>query len=99
MKLVTLVPGQPVGLSTDRKEGMGMARAYLKICVEAGMERNVCDSLRKLPVVKAADMTTGDQDIIAIVEAANYETLLKAIVEQMRQIDGISSTSTSLVLD
>jgi len=83
----------------DKKEGMGMAKAYLKICVDAGMERQVCDSLRKLPVVKAADMTTGDQDVIAIVEAPNYETLLRAIVEQMRQIEGISSTSTSLVLE
>ncbi len=76
-----------------------MARAYLKICVDAGMERNVCDSLKKLPVVKVADMTTGDQDIIAVVEAPSYEALLRAIVEQMRQIDGISSTSTSLVLE
>ena len=76
-----------------------MAKAYLKICVDAGMEKKVCSSLKKLPIVKTADMTTGDQDIIAIVEAPSYEALLKAIVEQMRQIEGISSTSTSLVLD
>lgn len=76
-----------------------MAKAYLKILVEAGMERAVCDSLRKLPEVKSADLTTGDQDIIAVVESSGYETLLRTIVEKLRHIKGIASTSTSLVLD
>lgn len=76
-----------------------MAKAYLKISVEAGKEREVCSSLKKLARVKSADLTTGDQDIIAVVEASNYEALLKTIVEETRKIEGITSTSTSLVLD
>ena len=76
-----------------------MAKAYLKISVEAGMEKNVCSALRKISEVKTADLTTGDQDIIAVIEASSYETLLKTIVEEMRKIKGISSTSTSLVLE
>jgi DNA-binding Lrp family transcriptional regulator len=76
-----------------------MAKAYLKISVEAGKEREIHRALKKIPEVKTADLTTGDQDIIAIIEAQSYETLLKTIVEKMRSIDGISSTSTSLVLD
>ncbi len=76
-----------------------MAKAYLKISVEAGMEREVCEALRKVPEVKTADLTTGDQDIIAMLEASSYETLLKIIVEEMRRIRGVSSTSTSLVLE
>lgn len=76
-----------------------MAKAYLKISVDAGMEREVCSSLKKLSEVKSADLTTGDQDIIAVIEAGSYEALLKTIVEELRQVKGISSTSTSLVLD
>ena len=76
-----------------------MAKAYLKISVETGMEREVCEALRKVPEVKTADLTTGDQDIIAMLEASSYETLLKIIVEEMRRIRGVSSTSTSLVLE
>jgi len=76
-----------------------LAKAYLKISVEAGEERNVCNALRKLPQVKSADLTTGGQDIIAIVEAQSYEVLLKTVVEELRGISGIASTSTSLVLD
>lgn len=76
-----------------------MAKAYLKIKVEAGVERDVCSALRKLQQVTSADLTTGDQDIIAIVEAPSYEILLKAVVEELRGINGIASTSTSLVLE
>lgn len=76
-----------------------MAKAYLKISVDTGKEREVCDALRGLSEVKSADLTTGDQDIIAIIESPSYEALLKTIVEQMRRIKGITGTSTSLVLE
>jgi len=76
-----------------------MAKAYLRITVEAGREREVCSAFKKLSEVKAADLTTGDQDIIAVIETSSYETLLKTIVEEMRRIEGIASTSTSLVLE
>lgn len=76
-----------------------MAKAYLKINVEAGREREICEYLRRLPEVKSADLTTGDQDIIAVIESTSYEALLRSIVEELRKIEGIASTSTSLVLD
>lgn len=76
-----------------------MAKAYLKIAVETGKEREVRDALKKIPEVKTADLTTGDQDIVAVIEAQSYEMLLRTIVEKTRGIEGISSTSTSLVLD
>lgn len=76
-----------------------MAKAYLKVSVEAGKEREVCGALKKISEVKSADLTTGDQDIIAVIEASSYEALLKTIVEEMRRIKGITGTSTSLVLE
>jgi len=76
-----------------------MAKAYLKISVDTGREREVREALGKIPEVKSADLTTGDQDIIAIIETSSYEALLKTIVEEMRRIKGITSTSTSLVLE
>ena len=76
-----------------------MAKAYLKISIETGKEKEVREALLEIPEVKTADLTTGDQDIIAVIEAQNYDTLLRMIVEKTRGIEGISSTSTSLVLD
>lgn len=76
-----------------------MARAYLKITVETGKEREVQEALMKMSEVKSADLTTGDQDIIAVIEASSYDALLKTIVEETRRVKGITGTSTSLVLE
>ena len=76
-----------------------MAKAYLKISVEAGREKEIRETLQEIPEVMTADLTTGDQDIIAVIEASSYDKLLRTIVEEMRKIEGITSTSTSLVLD
>ena len=76
-----------------------MARAYLKIKVETGKERGIRDRLREMEEVKTADLTTGDQDLIVVVEAENYEVLLKCIIEGIRHIEGIESSSTSLALE
>jgi DNA-binding Lrp family transcriptional regulator len=79
--------------------GLAMAKAYLKISVEAGREKEIRKALQEIPEVTTADLTTGDQDIIAVIEASSYDKLLRTIVEEMRGIEGITSTSTSLVLD
>ena len=76
-----------------------MAKAYLKISVDPGKEREVCEALKRVSGVKSADLTTGDQDIIAVIEASGYDALLKTIVEEMRRIKWITGTSTSLVLE
>ena len=76
-----------------------MARAYLKIKVEMGKERGVRDTLLRFAEVKSAELTTGDQDILALVEADTYEDILLALVERLRALKGIISTVTDLVLE
>jgi uncharacterized hydantoinase/oxoprolinase family protein len=76
-----------------------MARAYLKICTQAGKERRVASTLRRLSGVKCADLTAGEQDIIVCVEAKTYEALLKMVVGKVRKISGVVSTITNLVLE
>lgn len=76
-----------------------MARAYLKIKVEMGKERGVRDTLQRFTEVKSAELTTGDQDILVLVEADTYEDILLALVERLRALNGIVSTVTDLVLE
>lgn len=76
-----------------------MAKAYLKIDVASGQERQVRNRLRRIRAVKSADITAGDQDIICVVEARTYEGVLKVVVEKLRTIKGITRTSTNLVLE
>jgi len=76
-----------------------VARAYLKIKVEMGKERRVRDVLLRFSEVKSAELTTGYQDILALVEADTYEDILLAVVDRLRALKGIISTVTDLVLE
>lgn len=76
-----------------------MAEAYLKIKVEMGKERGVRDALLKFDEVKRADLTTGEQDILALIEAPSYEDILGVVVDRLRALKGVVSTETNLVLE
>ncbi len=76
-----------------------MSRAYLKIEVEMGKERSVRDSLLKFDEVKGAELTTGGQDILALIEADSFEDILQVVVDKLRTLKGIKNTVTDLVLE
>ena len=76
-----------------------MAKAYLKIKVEAGKERSVRDALLRFDEVKGADLTTGGQDILVSIEADSYEDILQVVIDRLRTLKGIKSTVTDLVLE
>ncbi|MBC7189458.1 Lrp/AsnC ligand binding domain-containing protein [Candidatus Aerophobetes bacterium] len=76
-----------------------MAKAFLKIKVEMGKERAVRDALLRFSEVKFAHLTTGDQDILAMIEADSFEDILLAVVDRLRALKGIKSTVTDLILE
>lgn len=76
-----------------------MARAYLKIWVESGKERQIVATLRKMKGVKSADLTAGEQDVIALVEGKTHNSLLEMIVSTLRKTKGITRTATNLILE
>jgi len=76
-----------------------MARAYLRIKVEMGRERAVRDALLGFDEIKSVDLTTGDQDLLALIEADSYEDILLAVVDRLRTLKGIEHTVTDLVLE
>ncbi len=76
-----------------------MAKAYLKINVSPGEEREVKKQLLAHKDVLQADLTSGEQDVIALIEAANYEGLMNFVVTELRLIEGITKTTTNLILD
>lgn len=76
-----------------------MAKAYLKIKVEMGRERAVRDALLTFEEVKTAEVTTGDQDVLVLIEADSYDDILQVIVDRFRTIKGVTDTTTDLVLE
>lgn len=76
-----------------------MAKAYLRINVIPGKEKIIRSALSEIKGVKEAHITTGDQDIIALVEMNNFEELLKLVLTKLRVIEGITKTDTNLILE
>jgi DNA-binding Lrp family transcriptional regulator len=81
------------------KEVRKMAKAYLRIKVEMGRERAVRDALLTFEEVKTAELTTGDQDVLALIEADSYDDILQVLIDRLRTIKGITDTTTDLVLE
>ncbi len=81
------------------KEVREMAKAYLKIKVEMGRERAVRDALLTFEEVKTVELTTGDQDILALIEADSYDNILQVVIDRLRTIKGVTGTTTDLVLE
>ena len=76
-----------------------MAKAYLKIDIEAGKENEVKAALKKISGVKSADFVTGSQDILALVEGKNYEEIVTKILSDIRKVKGINKTVTDFVFE
>jgi len=73
-----------------------MARAYLQIFIDTRAEDSILEDLTKIPEIKVADLTMGEQDLIAVLEADSFDDLVQIVLGQIRRIPGISRTITNL---
>lgn len=74
------------------------AKCYLLINVHAGHEDEVEIALTNMAEIIGCDQVTGEADLIAIAQAEDYQHLLGDLLTKIRHIEGISQTSTCLVL-
>ncbi len=75
-----------------------MARAYLKVFIDSHSEESVLEELTKIPEVRLADLTMGEQDIIVVVESETFDDIMQIVLGQIRRIPGISRTVTNLAI-
>jgi len=76
---------------------MGNVGAFVLITTKSGGEKNVVEALKKLLEVKEAKILYGEYDIIAKIQAADIQTLNSFLLEKVRPISDIESTSTLIV--
>ena len=76
-----------------------MAKAYVKVWVQPGMEKAVQQELLDLDQFMTADVTAGEQDLICLVEAAGYDELLQTVMKRLRAVKGVTRTVTNLILE
>lgn len=75
-----------------------MAKAFVLINAETGSEKEVVEKVKAMKNVTEAYFVFGVYDVIAVVEAPNIDELRNTIHTAMRQVEGIRSTCTMVVI-
>lgn len=71
-----------------------MAVGYVLIDVEPGTERLVHEAVLALPCVMDATVLFGDHDIIVKLEGPDLGYIARAVVNEIRVVQGVRNTKT-----
>ena len=74
-------------------------KAYVLIKVRTGEVTAVVHQLHRVKACKSAEMTFGEYDVIAIVEAGDLEAMGAVIAAQVQTIPGVVNTITCLSVE
>ena len=74
-------------------------KAYILIKIRTGEIKQVVKQLRKVEMVKSAEMTFGPYDAIAVVENGDISRLGSMLASEIQPIPGIEQTLTCLAVD
>jgi DNA-binding Lrp family transcriptional regulator len=69
-------------------------RAFILIETEVGRAKQVAEALRSVPEVLAADVITGNFDVIATIEAPNMSAMAEVVTGQVQSVRGVIRTIT-----
>lgn len=75
------------------------ARAFVLMNTEVASESDVVGELKKIKEVVSATLIYGVYDIIAEIEAEDFEKIKYGVMEDIRAITEIRSTVTMIVAD
>ncbi len=71
-----------------------MAVGFVLVNVAPGMEKEVFDTLIKYEEIQELYPLFGDYDLIAKIQASDFETLSDIVVHRIRSIKGVTETKT-----
>ena len=72
-------------------------QAYILMTVEIGKTDEVINELRKINEAVRVSVTTGEFDIVALVEVEDLESLYDITAKRIHAIPGIRETTTAVV--
>jgi len=73
--------------------------AYSLISVEPGKTAEVFKKIKKIEGVKSAECVAGPYDVVAHIEVDTLEKLTKAVFGDIRNIPGVTNTTTLIVVE
>jgi DNA-binding Lrp family transcriptional regulator len=71
-----------------------MAIGFVLINVAPGVEKKVFDTMIKWDEIEELHPLFGDYDLIAKIQAPDYESLSDIVVHKIRSIKGVTETKT-----
>lgn len=87
--------GYTVRLSDDYERGQ--IRAHVMISSDPKQNAKICDALSKMTAVRELHAVNGVYELLAIVSAESTQHL-DEVLDQIGNVDGISKTTTSVLL-
>jgi DNA-binding Lrp family transcriptional regulator len=72
--------------------------AFISIEVTGDHTRSAYKTIQRLAGVQACYMVSGSYDILVHVEADSLETLSDLLLSQIRSVDGVTKTTTAIVI-
>jgi DNA-binding Lrp family transcriptional regulator len=76
-----------------------MVNAYSLISVEPGKTAEIFKKIKKIDGVKSTECVAGPYDIVARIEVDSLEKLTKAVFGDIRNIPGVTNTTTLIVVE
>ena len=72
-------------------------QAYILMSIEIGRTDEVLTELKAIDEATRVAVTTGEYDIVVLVEVADLEALYEITVNRIHKIPGIAETTTAVV--
>lgn len=73
-------------------------RAYVLMTTEPGNTGNVAQAVRKLAGVTAADVVTGNYDLVVVVEQPDVRDIGHLVMGEIRGLPGVKATTTLIAV-
>jgi len=81
-------------LLRDSNGEIPMAIGFVLLHVPTAYENEVFNTLSKLPEVLEVHPVSGEYDIVAKIQAKDYETIAEIIKQKIKTIPGVTDTKT-----
>lgn len=76
-----------------------MVNAYSLISSEPGMTSKIFGKVKEIEGVQSVEAVAGPYDIVARIEVDSLEKLTGTVFGNIRGVDGVTSTTTLIVLE
>ena len=76
-----------------------MTGALILITTKVGAMKDVHNKMRDMSEVKQVEMLTGPYDLMVIAKAEEMTNITKALIQKIREIEGVEDTITNIFIE